>query len=108
MTWDKNIGVQGLYLIQHLNPGDAVPLRHVREFIEKENFAEIRYPVLRNKDDAVSLRVGATEIQNLNFFTAQIQAHAIAKGRIRHPCALLFRGRRTTLQLPEKAGAIVF
>jgi len=102
----KNIGVQGQHSFQHLNPCDSKAPGHVWKFIQKENFAEICNPVLRNEDDAVSSSVGRTEIQNLNFLTAQVQAHAITKGGIRHSCALFFRGQLAALRSALLQGAM--
>ena len=80
-------------------------LRHMRKFLGKENLAQIRNPVLRDKDDAVAPRVGRTEIKNLNFLAAEEEGHAITKGLVRQPRPLLFGGRAAAFHLVEKAGS---
>src|ERR1051326_5583360 len=44
----------------------------------------------------------------MNFLTAEVQGHAIAKCRVRQPRALFFSRGTPPLHLVEQAGAVVF
>ena len=62
MARHEDIGVQSLHGVQYSNPRDTVAARHIRKFFVKENFAHVCDPVLRDKKDAVSLRVCGAEM----------------------------------------------
>ena len=103
----EDIGFEGLDWLEYSQPRHTVALRHVREFVSEEQFAEIGNPVLRDEDDGVPRRMRPTEIENLNLFPADMERHAIAKCCVRQSRPLLVGGRATTLHLLEKACAIV-
>src|SRR5881397_1072449 len=107
MARHEDVGSQSLYCIQHSNPGHSVPSCHIREFLAKENLAQIRDPVLRDEQDAVSFCVRRPEIEELNFLAAQMQRHAVVKRRVWEPGALLFGREAPALHLIDQARAVV-
>src|SRR5437868_7484954 len=107
MAGYEDIRAERSHLIQHMNPRHTVSARHIWKFFGEENFTQISNPVLRDEQNAVSLRMRCTEIQNLNFLAAKIQGHAIPERRVRHPGALFFSRSASALHLVEKAGPIV-
>src|SRR5262249_19860827 len=98
----EGIGSERFHRIEYSYPRDTVPLRHIREFLGKENFAQVCDPILRHKDDAVAPCMGASEIENLNLLAAEVEAHPVTKRRVRQPRPLLLGRGATAYHLIEE------
>ena len=104
----KDIGFEGLDWLEHSQPRHPVALRHVREFVSEEQFAEIGNPVLRDEDDGVPSSCAPDRNKESESLSRRkwsvMRSRKVAFGdRVR--CSV---GRRApALHLFEKAGAIV-
>ena len=108
MPWNEDVRAQTFDCIQRLEPIESVTVIDEQELVGEKQLAQIHDAVLGNVYDAVTSRVSAAYIENLNLFSAKMERDPLTIGLIRKSRFLLLGWRLLPLHLIQEIGTVIF